>query len=120
MISGGPRLRNAAMYPAWEDLETRLGKIALVVCFPDTPHTGRIIIREFGDTGGMIVDNEYQISPEEIRKYEGKWIAILNRKIVCGGDTLQETYDKFKKMYKNETPGFDWIPDRKEADTLFY
>ena len=64
------------------------------------PHAGsgrRITIREFDGTTGMIDGNDYEISVEERKKYEKKWVAVLNGKIVCSGDTMKEAGDKFKK-----------------------
>ena len=68
----------------------------------------------------MIDDNDYEISIKELEKYEGQWVAILNKKVVCGAATLQEAVDKFKKIHKKETPLLDWIPGRKEAEAQFF
>ncbi len=51
-------------------------------------------------------------------KYRGKWVAILDSKVVAEGKDLTEVYNKAMKESKGRTPLFEHIPETEEDQTL--
>ena len=68
----------------------------------------------------MSSENDYMASLKNVESYEGKWVAILDGKIICDGITLHETRSKFKKSFKNKIPTYDRIPHKTEPTTLIF
>jgi hypothetical protein len=58
------------------------------------------------------------LESENLSAYEGRWIAILDKKIVADGATIEETYDKVAKMKLSRTPLYHRIPKREEAEVF--
>jgi hypothetical protein len=50
--------------------------------------------------------------------YQGKWVAILDKKIIAVGDTMAEAYEKALKESTTRTPLFYRIPNKGETDTF--
>ena len=42
-------------------------------------------------------------------QYAGKWIAIVDKKVVAQGENLKEVYNQSKKEYPGKKPLFDHI-----------
>ena len=51
----------------------------------------------------------------DLSEYAGKWIAIVEGKVVASGDRADEVYDKAKGMYPNKEVMLAKVPT---ADTL--
>lgn len=34
----------------------------------------------------------------ELDKYSGKWVAIIDKKVICVGNRVKEVYDKAKEL----------------------
>lgn len=47
----------------------------------------------------------------DLAKYAGKWIAVLENKVIASGSDFQEVFEKTKKEYPNKKPLFDWVSD---------
>ena len=45
----------------------------------------------------------------DLNKYAGKWIAILNKKVVAMGESFKEVYSKTQKDYPGKKPLFDHV-----------
>ena len=66
------------------------------------------------------LENDYLLALEEITPYEGKWVAVINGKIVCSNISLIETKRDFTKLNINQSPLFDRIPKKEESVTLIF
>jgi len=55
---------------------------------------------------------------EDFEKYQGKWVAILDKKIIAIGDTMSEAYEKSISVSSGRTPLFQRIPKKGETDTF--
>jgi len=44
------------------------------------------------------------------KKYPGKWVAVVNKKIAGIGKTAIEAYKKARKLFPKEEPLLDVIP----------
>lgn len=58
------------------------------------------------------------MSLENREQYRGKWIAILDSKIIAEGKDLTEVYKKAMEIAKGRTPLFEQIPQKDEEETL--
>lgn len=55
----------------------------------------------------------------EREQYRGKWIAVLDSKIIAQGKDLSEVYAKAMSVVaKDKTPLFEHIPEEEEEETL--
>jgi len=59
---------------------------------------------------------QFLASMEDIEPYRGKWIAILDSKIIAQGEDLKEVYKEAIKSSKGKTPLFNRIPAIGEAE----
>ncbi len=48
---------------------------------------------------------------ENTEKYSGKWVAILNKRIVAVGNSFREVFNFVKKKYPNDRPLIGRIPE---------
>lgn len=64
------------------------------------------------------VESQYLLSLENKEQYRGKWVAILDSKIIAEGKDLPEVYRKALEISKNRTPLFEHIPEKEEEETL--
>jgi hypothetical protein len=58
------------------------------------------------------------LETEDLSAYQGKWIAILDRKIIASGSTIKEVYEKALSSSLTRTPLFQRIPKKGETDTF--
>lgn len=63
------------------------------------------------------IESEYLMSMEK-EQYRGKWIAILDSRIIADGEDLSEVYKKAMDIAKDKTPLFEHIPEEDEEETL--
>ena len=49
-------------------------------------------------------------------QYAGKWIAVLDSKVIAEGDRLETVYRDATKVADGRTPLFERIPLRQEED----
>ena len=64
------------------------------------------------------IENEFLMSMEDVERYKGKWIAILDKEIIAEGKILSEVYLEAMKKSKGRTPLFDHIPEKLDEQTL--
>ena len=50
---------------------------------------------------------------QDLHQYAGKWIAIINKKIVGCGDNLGKLMDEVQNKYPNEDPFIARAPTEK-------
>lgn len=63
------------------------------------------------------VESQFLESTDEIKKYKGKWIAILDKKIIAHGDTITEVYEKTLKQHVR-TPLFHRVPTEGDPENF--
>lgn len=63
-------------------------------------------------------ESQYLLSIQNLDKHRGKWIAILDNKIIAEGIELKEVYEEAIKKSKVRTPLFKRIPEKDETETL--
>jgi len=51
-------------------------------------------------------------------QYQGKWVAILDKKVIASGKTMSEVYDNIVKAKVVRTPLFQKIPEQGAIDTF--
>lgn len=55
---------------------------------------------------------------EDKEKYLGKWIAILDSKIIAAGEDLSAMYDEAMKKGNGRTPLFEYVSEKQREETL--
>ena len=59
---------------------------------------------------GITVDKNFDFYVKaDLTKYEGKWIAIVDQKIVAASDSVKEVFAKVKKDFPGKRPLFDHV-----------
>ena len=58
------------------------------------------------------------LETEDLSEYQGRWIAILDKKVIAVGDTMAEAYEKALSVSPARTPLFQRIPKKGETDTF--
>lgn len=58
----------------------------------------------------MTVSKTYQISREEIRRYRGQYVAVMNRKVVASGKNLYKKIEELEKKYPGKKIIVTYIP----------
>ncbi|MFQ5783176.1 MAG: DUF5678 domain-containing protein [Nitrosopumilus sp.] len=58
------------------------------------------------------------LESEDFTQYQGKWVAILDKKVIAVGKTLSEVYDDVAKTGVIRTPLYQKIPQKGEVDTF--
>lgn len=46
----------------------------------------------------------------DLREYAGKWIAIVDGKVVASGDRADEVYNRAKRKYPNKIIAINKVP----------
>lgn len=64
------------------------------------------------------VESEFLMSLENKEKYLGKWIAILDSKIIADDKELTTVYKEAMENAKGRTPLFEYISEKQEEETL--
>ncbi len=41
---------------------------------------------------------------QDLSRYNGKWVAIYNKRVVASGKNLRNLFREFKKKYPDNTP----------------
>lgn len=62
------------------------------------------------------VEAEFLAKIEDIEPYRGKWLAILDSKIIAVGDDIKEVYKEAMTKSKGRTPLFNRIPVKGETE----
>jgi len=52
----------------------------------------------------------YQISHEEMRKYAGQYVAVMNGKVVASGKNLYRKVEELEKKHPNKKIVITYIP----------
>ena len=63
-------------------------------------------------------ESQFLESTDEVMEYKGKWIAILDKKIIAYGDTITEVYEKTLKQYPLRTPLFHRVPTEDDPENF--
>lgn len=58
------------------------------------------------------------MSVQNLEPYRGKWIAILDNKVIAEGMDLKKVYEEAMQKSKGRTPLFNRVPEKDEDDTL--
>jgi hypothetical protein len=58
-----------------------------------------------------IISNFESIKEEEMTKYAGEWIAVVESKVVAHGKSFKEVYSFVKSNYPNKRPLIGKLPD---------
>ena len=58
----------------------------------------------------MGTSESYQISHEEMRKYAGKYVAVMDGKVVASGDRLYQKIEELEKKHPNKKILITFIP----------
>jgi dihydroxyacetone kinase-like predicted kinase len=61
---------------------------------------------------------QYLESLKDVKPYKGKWIAILDNKIIASDEDIEKVYEEALKKSKTRTPLFTRIPSEGEVDTF--
>ena len=59
---------------------------------------------------------EFLAKLDDLEPYRGKWIAILDSKIIAVGNDIKEVYKEAFSKSKGRTPLFNRIPAKGEAE----
>jgi hypothetical protein len=57
------------------------------------------------------IDNFESLSEEDSTKYAGKWIAMVDGKVVCIGDSFKQVYTESKINYPKSRPLIGRLPE---------
>ncbi|MGI0086912.1 MAG: DUF5678 domain-containing protein [Nitrosotalea sp.] len=63
-------------------------------------------------------ESQFLTSMENRKEYTGKWIAILDHKIIAEGKDLRQVYNEAMEKSKSRTPLFEQIPEKDGEETL--
>jgi Family of unknown function (DUF5678) len=63
-------------------------------------------------------ESHFLMSMHDKSSYRGKWIAILDSKVIAEGKDLNEVYTKAIKVSKVRTPLFKQVPENDKEETL--
>lgn len=58
-----------------------------------------------------LVENFESLSQEELTKYAGEWVAIIDGAIVSHGRSFSEVYLEVKKKFPKEKPLIGKLPE---------
>lgn len=58
----------------------------------------------------MKASESYQISLEEMRKYAGQYVAVMEGKVVASGKNLYKKIEKLEKKYSDKEIVVTYIP----------
>lgn len=64
------------------------------------------------------VEAKFLESLKDLKPYKGKWLAILDEKIIASGEDIDKVYEEALKKSKARTPLFSRIPMDDEVDTF--
>lgn len=64
------------------------------------------------------VEAQFLESMKDVKRYKGKWIAILDKEVIASGEDVTKVYDDALKKSKVRTPLFVRIPDEGEIDNF--
>ena len=60
----------------------------------------------------METPEPYQISHEEMRKYAGKYVAVMDGKVVASGKNLYQKIEELEKKYPDKKILVTYIPQK--------
>ena len=63
-------------------------------------------------------ESEFALNLQNIEQYAGKWIAILDSKVIAEGENIEEVYKDALEISKGRTPLFEQIPLKQEEEAL--
>lgn len=58
-----------------------------------------------------IISNFESLSEEDISKYAGQWIAVIDNKIMAHSKLFKEVYEYVKSKYPKERPLIGKLPE---------
>jgi len=50
--------------------------------------------------------------PQELKKFEGKHVALLGNKVVASGESAKSVLEESRKKYPKKTPVLTFIPQK--------
>jgi len=51
-----------------------------------------------------MMENYEWFCSADLRKYRGKWVVVINKRIVASGYDVKSVLEKARKLYPNEEP----------------
>jgi hypothetical protein len=63
-------------------------------------------------------ESHFLMSMHDKAQYRGKWIAVLDNKVIAEGKDLKEVYKNAMEISKIRTPLFKQIPEEDKEETL--
>lgn len=63
-------------------------------------------------------ESEFVLNLKNREQYAGKWIAVLDSKIIAEGEGIEQVYKDALVVSKGTTPLFEQIPLKQEEETL--
>ncbi len=63
-------------------------------------------------------ESEFLMSMEDMEQYKGKWIAILDDKVIAADEILSKAYSEAIQNSKGRTPLFEYIPKKLDEQTI--
>ncbi len=63
-------------------------------------------------------ESQYLMSLENKEEFRGKWIAILDSKVIAVGENISAVYHEAMEKSKGRTPLFEHIAEKQDEQTL--
>lgn len=63
-------------------------------------------------------ESEFVLNLKNKKRYAGKWIAVLDSKIIAEGEDIEQVYKDALAVSEGTTPLFEQIPLKQEEETL--
>lgn len=51
--------------------------------------------------------------PKALKKFRGKHVALIGKKVVAAGISAKEVWEKAKRKYPNKSPVLAFVPQRE-------
>jgi hypothetical protein len=64
------------------------------------------------------METQFLMSLRDREQYRGKWIAILDSKIIAEGKDLAVVYKEAMEKGKGRTPLFEHVSEKQQEETL--
>lgn len=57
------------------------------------------------------MDNYEFFLKTDLSGYIGKWVAIVDQKVVASGKSFKKVYEEARKLHPNKTPFLSCVPE---------
>ena len=67
------------------------------------------------ETSALVAAHEWCVDhPEELEKFPGKWVAVVEDRIVANGDSYRAVYREAKRKFPEKIPLVTYVPRKGE------